>query len=37
MAEPAYLATYSSTTQQWVRAAMKTAGITPPDCRPTKT
>ena len=37
VAEPAYLATYSSTTQQWVRAAMKTAGITPPDCRPTKT
>jgi len=37
VAEPAYLATYSSITQQWVRAAMKTAGVTPPDCRPTKT
>jgi hypothetical protein len=37
MAEPAYLATYSTDTQQWVRTSMKTASVTPPDCRPGKT
>jgi hypothetical protein len=36
-AEPAYLATYSVETQQWVKASMKTAGVTPPDCKPGKT
>jgi hypothetical protein len=32
-AEPAYLATYSTSTQQWVKASMKTASVTPPDCK----
>jgi hypothetical protein len=32
-AEPAYLATYSAETQQWVKASMKTASVTPPDCK----
>ena len=36
-AEPAYLATYSSSTQQWVQASMKTASVTPPDCKLGKT
>jgi hypothetical protein len=36
-AEPAYLATYSSDTQQWVKASMKTASVTPPDCKLGKT
>jgi hypothetical protein len=36
-AEPAYLETYSTTTQQWVKASMKTAGVTPPDCKLGKT
>ena len=31
--QPAYLATYGSETQQWVRASMKTASVTPPDCK----
>ena len=35
-AEPAYLETYSTGTQQWVKASMKTAGVTPPDCKPGK-
>ena len=37
VAEPAYLATYSTDTQQWVKASMKTASITPPDCKLGKT
>jgi hypothetical protein len=37
VAEPAYLATYSATTQQWVKMSMKIASVTPPDCRPGKT
>ena len=37
MAEPAYLATYSTNTQQWVKTSMKTSSVTPPDCRPGKT
>jgi hypothetical protein len=37
VAEPAYLATYSANTQQWVRASMKTASVTPPDCKLGKT
>ena len=32
-AEPAYLATYSTDTQQWVKASLKTASVTPPDCK----
>jgi hypothetical protein len=36
-AEPAYLATYSAETQRWVKAAMTTAGVMPPDCKPGKT
>ena len=31
--EPGYLATYSADTQQWVKASMKTASVTPPDCK----
>jgi len=37
MAEPAYLATYSTNTQQWVKTSMKTSSVTPPGCRPGKT
>ncbi|HEY0909329.1 MAG TPA: hypothetical protein VGD75_03760 [Bradyrhizobium sp.] len=36
-AEPAYLATYSTVTQQWVKTSMKTASVTPPDCKLGKT
>lgn len=36
-AQPAYLETYSTGTQQWVRASMKTASVTPPDCKLGKT
>jgi hypothetical protein len=36
-AEPAYLATYSAVTQEWVKASMKTASVTPPDCKLGKT
>jgi hypothetical protein len=36
-AQPAYLATYSTDTQQWVKASMKTASVTPPDCKLGKT
>ena len=35
--EPAYLATYGADTQQWVKASMKTASVTPPDCKLRKT
>ena len=37
VAEPAYLATYSSDTQRWVKASLKTASVTPPDCKLGKT
>jgi hypothetical protein len=37
MAEPAYLATYSTNTQLWVKTSLKTSSVTPPDCRPGKT
>ena len=37
VAEPAYLATYSNDTQQWVKASLKTASVTPPDCKLGKT
>ena len=36
-AEPAYLATYSTITQQWVKASLKSASVTPPDCKLAKT
>jgi hypothetical protein len=36
-AEPAYLATYSTATQDWVKTSMKTASVTPPDCKLGKT
>jgi hypothetical protein len=36
-AEPAYLATYSTETQQWVQASLNSAGVTPPDCKLRKT
>jgi hypothetical protein len=36
-AEPAYLATYGIDTQQWVKASLKTASVTPPDCKFGKT
>ena len=36
-AEPAYLTTYSTDTQEWVRASMKSASVTPPDCKLGKT
>ena len=36
-AEPAYLQTYGADTQQWVMALMKTASVTPPDCKLRKT
>jgi hypothetical protein len=36
-AQPAYLATYGAETQQWIKASMKTVGVTPPDCKLGKT
>jgi hypothetical protein len=36
-AEPAYLATYSSNTQQWIKASLQTASVAPPDCKLGKT
>ena len=36
-AQPAYLATYGTETQQWVKTSMKTASVTAPDCKPGKT
>ena len=36
-AEPGYLDTYSTDTQQWVKASLKTASVTPPDCKLGKT
>ena len=36
-AEPAYLATYGIVTQEWVKTSMKTASVTPPDCKLGKT
>ena len=36
-AQPAYLATYGAETQQWIRASLKTASVTPPDCKLGKT
>jgi hypothetical protein len=36
-AEPAYLETYGTDTQHWVKASLKTASVTPPDCKRGKT
>ena len=36
-AEPAYLSTYGADTQQWIKASLKTASVTPPDCKLGKT
>ncbi|WP_409188543.1 hypothetical protein [Bradyrhizobium sp. RDM4] len=36
-AQPAYLSTYGTETQQWIKASLKTASITPPDCKLGKT
>jgi len=36
-AQPAYLATYGTETQQWIKASLKTASVTPPDCKLGKT
>ena len=36
-AEPGYLATYSTVTQDWVKTSLKTASIAPPDCKLGKT
>jgi hypothetical protein len=35
--EPAYLATYSVDTRRWVKASMKRATVSPPDCKLGKT
>jgi hypothetical protein len=37
VAEPAYLATYSVDTQRWVKTSMKSASVSPPDCKLGKT
>ena len=36
-AEPVYLTTYSTTTQQWIASEMQKAGVTAPDCKLRKT
>jgi hypothetical protein len=36
-AEPTYLATYGTFTQDWVKTSLKTASVTPPDCKLRKT
>ena len=36
-AQPAYLATYGAETQQWIKTSLKTASVTPPDCKLGKT
>ncbi len=35
--EPGYLATYGTVTQDWVTTSLKTASVTPPDCKLGKT
>jgi hypothetical protein len=37
VAQPAYLATYGAEIQQWIKTSLKTASVTPPDCRFGKT
>ena len=36
-AEPGYLATYGEVTRDWVKTSLKTASVTPPDCKLGKT
>jgi hypothetical protein len=36
-AEPAYLTTYGTDTQEWVKASMTSASVAPPDCKLRKT
>jgi hypothetical protein len=36
-AAPGFLATYATTTQEWVKTSLKTASVTPPDCKLGKT
>ena len=36
-AEPAYLQTYATITQEWVKTSLKTASVAPPDCKLGKT
>jgi hypothetical protein len=36
-AEPTYLGTYNTATQEWVKTSLKTASVTPPDCKLGKT
>jgi hypothetical protein len=36
-AEPGYLATFGAITRDWVKTSLKTASITPPDCKLGKT
>jgi hypothetical protein len=36
-AQPTYLATYGVETQQWIKTSLKTASVTPPDCKLGKT
>jgi len=36
-AEPGYLATYSASTQEWVKTSLRTARVMPPDCKLGKT
>jgi hypothetical protein len=37
VAEPLYLTTYSTDTQEWLKASLKSASVTPPDCKLGKT
>ena len=36
-ADPGYLATYGTVAQDWVKTSLKTASVTPPDCKLGKT
>jgi hypothetical protein len=36
-AEPAYLETYGTVTQEWVKASLKSVRVVPPDCKLEKT
>jgi len=36
-AEPTYLTTYSTATQQWLSRSFKNASLAPPECKPAKT
>ena len=33
VADPAYLATYATQTQNWIKTSMAQAAVTPPDCK----